>query len=543
MIKKQDRSSKVRFRLCHLLFVFWIISLYFWQQIVNMKYFNYIWFVFLFFTFFHISTAQSDSKREFRGVWIATVNNIDWPSKNNLSTENQKKEIIQLLDLYKSLHFNAIIFQIRPSADAFYNSRYEPWSVYLAGENDKKPAPYYDPLAFIIKETHKRGMEFHAWLNPYRAIVNYKEFHSNPFRLSYEKPEWFINYGKNKYFNPGLPEVRKYTNKIVEDIVQNYDVDAIHFDDYFYPYKIKDENFDDELAFENYGGDFYPNHLDDWRRNNVNLIIKELHTTIKTIKPWVQFGVSPFGVWRNKSDDPKGSDTDAGQTNYDDLYADILLWIDKGWLDYIVPQVYWHIGHKKADYKEIVLWWALHSKNINLYIGQGAYRLDRKKQNRAWKKKRPTEIEKQLNLNKTIPQIKGSVFFSGKTFVKNPLGINEILKEKYYKNLVLPPSTIHDKVFIPEQVYNVKIEKQKDKKYRLSWEYLTENKEKEAVKFLVYKFDKNESVNLGDASKLWTITDDHYFEMNKKEFKKSHIFIIQAVSRNNNVSNPVRFVK
>lgn len=490
-----------------------------------------------------MSFTQINKDREFRGVWIATVENIDWPSKKGLSTEQQKKEIVQLLDLYKSLNFNAIIFQIRPSADAFYNSRYEPWSAYLTGTSDQKPMPYYDPLAFIIAETHKRGMEFHAWLNPYRAMVNYKEFHSNPFRLTYEKPEWFINYGKNKYFNPGIPEVRAYTTKIVEDIVQNYEVDAIHFDDYFYPYKIKDESFPDELAFKTYGGDLYPDHLDDWRRNNVNSIIKELHATIKTIKPWVQFGVSPFGVWRNKSVDPNGSDTAAGQTNYDDLYADILLWMNKGWLDYIVPQAYWHIGHKKADYAKVVSWWAKHHDNINLYIGMGVYRLDRKKENRAWKKKKPTEIEKQLNFNKSIPAIQGSVYFSGKTFVKNPFGINEILKSKYYQNPVLPPSINHGQFFIPEPVYHIKLEKQKNKKYRLSWESIPENKEKEAVKYLVYKFDKNEHVSIDDASKLITITGNHFIELNKKDYKKAHVFIIQSVSRNNNVSNLVRFVK
>ena len=502
-----------------------------------------IWLVLIVLMSYQFSNAQNKTDREFRGVWIATVENIDWPSSKDLSTKEQKKEIIQLLDLYKSLNFNAIIFQIRPSADAFYNSRYEPWSSYLTGVNDKKPVPYYDPLAFIISETHKRGMEFHAWLNPYRAVVNYKEFHSNPFRLTYEKPEWFVNYGKNKYFNPGIPEVRKYTNKIVEDIVQNYDVDAIHFDDYFYPYKIKDEPFPDENTFKEFGGNYYPNQIDDWRRNNVNVIIEELHTTIKKIKPWVQFGISPFGVWRNKSIDPKGSDTDAGQTNYDDLYADILLWINKGWLDYIVPQAYWHIGHKKADYTTIVEWWAENNQNVNLYIGQGAYRLDRKKEHRAWKKKRPIEIEKQLDLNKTISQINGSAFFSGKTFVKNPLGINQILKNKYYQNPVLPPSTNHKKVFIPEPVYGIQLKKQKNKKYRLSWESMPENKEKEAVKFIVYKFDKNDRVNMDDVSKLITITGDYYVDISKKEYKQSHIFVIKSVSRNNNVSNPVRFVK
>jgi len=492
---------------------------------------------------YYFGFAQQNTDREFRGVWMATVENIDWPSSKNLSTEQQQKEVIKYLDLFKSLNFNAVIFQIRPAADAFYNSKYEPWSAYLTGTNDKAPAPYYDPLAFIITETHKRGMEFHAWLNPYRAIVNYKEFQSNPFRLTYEKSEWFVNYGKNKYFNPGIPEVRAYTNKVVTDIVQNYDVDAIHFDDYFYPYKIDGENFQDEAAFQSYGENYYPNDVDDWRRHNVNLIIEELYTTIKSIKPWVQFGISPFGVWRNKSDDPNGSNTKAGQTNYDHLYADILLWLKNGWMDYILPQAYWHIGHKKADYKEIVTWWAENNFNTNLFIGQGIYRLDGKKENRAWKKQKPTEIEKQLFLNKSLPQIQGTVFFSAKTFLKNPFGIDQVLKTKYFQNPILPPAVDHNNKFIPEPVYNAKLNKQKNKKYRLSWESIPENKEKEAVKFMVYQFDKGEKVDTGNKFKIIALTGEDHVDLHKKDLKNANIFVIQAVSRNNNVSNPVRIMR
>lgn len=496
----------------------------------------------LFAFLFLIQTVNSQiyDEREFRGAWVATVKNIDWPSSKNLDTDQQKKELIKLLDTFNSLNFNAVIFQIRPVADAFYNSKYEPWSEYLTGSNGEKPTPYYDPLAFIIDETHKRGMEFHAWLNPYRAMVDYKESKSNGLNLIDENPEWFVNYGKHKYFNPGIPEVRAYTNKVVADIVQNYNIDAIHFDDYFYPYKINGKNFPDENSFKKYGADFYPNKLDDWRRNNVNQIIEELATTIKSIKPWVQFGISPFGVWKNKSTDPLGSDTEAGQTNYDDLYADILLWLKNGWLDYVLPQAYWFIGHEKADYQTIAKWWAENSYETNLYLGQGVYKLDKQSKKDAWKNNNPTEIGKQIDLNRSIPQIQGSVFFSAKTFLKNTLNINDELKNSYFQNPILPPTIIKSNRQIPEPVFDVEIQKLKKKKYRLCWSSISENKEKEAVKYLIYQFDKGEKVDLENESKIISLTGNKHVDIYKKQLKNTSVFVIIAANRNNNTSKPVR---
>ncbi|MDX5584978.1 MAG: family 10 glycosylhydrolase [Aureibaculum sp.] len=494
--------------------------------------------LFIFLFVYHVIPAQEIDNREFRGVWIATVNNIDWPSRKNLSSDQQKQELIKMLELFKNLNFNAIIFQIRPAADAFYNSKFEPWSSWLNGKHDKAPLPYYDPLAFAITETHKLGMEFHAWLNPYRAIVDYEDFRSNPLPLVDKNPEWFVNYGKNKYFNPGIPEVRLYTNKVVADIVQNYDVDAIHFDDYFYPYKIENVNFPDDDAFQKYGAEFYPNKLDDWRRENVTIIIEELFKTVKSIKPWVQFGISPFGVWRNKSIDPLGSDTDAGQTNYDDLYADILLWLKNGWLDYVLPQAYWHIGFDRADYKKIVSWWAQNNHKTNLYIGQAMYRQARGEPE-AWTLQRKTEIEKQLDLNKSFPTVNGTVYFSAKSFFKNPFEINQILKRNYYTNPLLPPSTNHDTKFIPEPVFKVRFTKLKKRKYQLSWESIPENKEKEAVKYLVFKFNKNEKIDIKRPSNIIALTGEKQIVINKKIAKKGTTFAIQAVSRNNNISQAV----
>lgn len=487
------------------------------------------------------SISGQTIKREFRGVWIATVNNIDWPSKKGLSTDEQKKELIELLDFFKSLNFNAVIFQVRPAADAFYNSKYEPWSAWLTDSLNNKPRPYYDPLAFVIKEAHNRGMEFHAWLNPYRAMVNYKNTTTKKQPLIPAKPKWFLNYGEHIYFNPGVPEVRKYTTKVVANLVQEYDIDAIHFDDYFYPYKINDIEFPDGETFKKYGGNFYPNRLEDWRRDNVNKIILELRTTIKSIKPWVQFGISPFGVWRNKADDPKGSETQAGQTNYDHLYADVRYWLQQGWLDYIVPQAYWHIGFDLADYHEIVNWWSKNNFNTNLYIGQAMYR-QAQAETKAWNSQKPTETEKQLNFNKKFKNVNGCVFFSAKSFKENRFNINNILKEKYYSTPALPPSVDKNAFFRPQQVTHLKLKRKKGKIFRLSWQTMPENTSNEAVRFLVYQFNKDESININNSSNIIALTGKNSLDIHKKTFRRRSSFVVVPVSRNNNVGEVNVFV-
>src|SRR3954447_6535662 len=274
--------------------------------------------------------AQKPPQYEFRAVWIATVENIDWPSKKVLPVEKQKEEFVRMLDLHQRNGMNAVIVQIRPVADAFYPSRFEPWSEYLTGRQGQAPNPYYDPLQFMIEETHKRGMEFHAWMNPYRAVFNINRSTISPTHVTRLYPQWFLTYGSTRYFDPGLPEVREHVNKVVKDLVERYDVDAIHFDDYFYPYRIPGKEFPDGATFAKYGNGM---SKEDWRRSNVDSIIVMLGHTIKSVNPRVKFGISPFGVWRNKKDDLRGSDSKAGVTNYDDLYADILLWLQNGWID------------------------------------------------------------------------------------------------------------------------------------------------------------------------------------------------------------------
>ena len=310
---------------------------------------------------FITTLSAQQSKREMRAVWVATVANIDWPSQRNLTSKAQREEMRAMLDEFARNNVNAIVLQIRPTADAFYPSELEPWSNWLTGKQGVRPNPYYDPLQFIIEEAHKRCIEVHVWLNPYRVLNSDNLGILNKNHLFYKNRELFVKYGDKYYFDPGLDETREFLNKVVEDVVERYDIDAVHFDDYFYPYRVANEEFPDAMTFKKNPRGFAPNQRDDWRRNNVNMVIKELQQTIKSLKPWVEFGISPFGVWRNNTVDTKGSATRAGVQNYDDLYADILKWLKEGSIDYVAPQLYWEIGKKVADYEILAKWWSENS--------------------------------------------------------------------------------------------------------------------------------------------------------------------------------------
>jgi uncharacterized lipoprotein YddW (UPF0748 family) len=381
--------------------------------------------------------AQQSPKYEFRAVWIATVENIDWPSKKGLPVEQQKSEFISILDMHYRNGMNAIIMQVRPVADAFYPSTLEPWSEYLNGKQGLPPTPYYDPLQFMIEETHKRGMEFHAWINPYRAVFNIGKSSVSPSHISKIKKEWVVTYGKFKWLDPGVPEVRQHTARVVKDIVSRYDVDAIHMDDYFYPYKEAGKDFPDDKSYNRYGNGM---NRADWRRSNVDSIIKLLDETIKSTNPRVKFGISPFGIWRNKRQDPEGSETNGG-SNYDDLYADIRLWLQKGWIDYVTPQLYWQIGHKLADYSVLLDWWNNNAYGRQLYIGHGIYRYNEA----PWRN--PNELPRQLQMLRGKENISGSVYFSSKSFAVNPNGWSDSLRENYYRvPAIIPPMKWIDSV-------------------------------------------------------------------------------------------------
>lgn len=384
-----------------------------------------------FFLFFisYLSTAQP--KAEFRAVWIATVDNIDWPTRGNYNADSQRAEFTRILDMHQRNGMNAVVVQIRPATDAFYPSPYEPWSEWLTGKQGAPPSPYYDPLQFMIEETHKRGLEFHAWCNPYRAEFSVGKSSISPTHITKLHPEWFLTYGTTRYFDPGNKDAQQFVVKVIRDIVGRYDVDAVHFDDYFYPYRIAGKEFPDQASYEKYGNGM---NKEDWRRSNVDSIILALSKAIKEEKPFCRFGVSPFGVWRNISDDSLGSATTAGQTNYDDLYADILLWLKEGWIDYVAPQLYWEFGFRAAPFEVLLDWWSKHTYGRHCYIGLGIYRAN---SNPAWRDK--TQLPRMLKAMRNTPNIDGAIYFSSKTFEKNPNGWSDTLRNNYYKEPAIVP--------------------------------------------------------------------------------------------------------
>lgn len=474
-------------------------------------------------------SQQSSPKHEFRAVWVATVVNIDWPSKPGLSTKEQQNEIISIVDKHHKMGMNAIILQVRPAADALYQSNIEPWSRYLTGQPGKAPNPYYDPLDFWISECHKRGMELHAWLNPYRVAQKATEPLAGN-HIAFKHPDWILHYGSRLYFDPGLPQTRAFVTKVVKDIVSRYDVDAIHFDDYFYPYPLKEE-FPDTTSFKNYSRGFLKEDKADWRRENVDITIKMLNDTIKATKPWVKFGISPFGVWRNIADDPKGSDTRAGATNYDHLYADVIKWQKNGWIDYLLPQLYWQIGHPLVDFELLSNWWKEHSYNRAMYIGHGVYKSNPTSSTKEWTQ--PGELPKQINLLRTIDEINGSAFYSSKHFNRDLMGFQDSLKQNLYKTPAIVPAMNWIDNKPPKPVRKL------DKSGRkIKWTVFEESNEMDKSKqFVVYLNEVGENLNIHDSENIHTILREKSFKFSKiNKKRKKYEVRISVLDRLNNES-------
>ncbi|MBV1937570.1 family 10 glycosylhydrolase [Streptomyces sp. BV286] len=353
-----------------------------------------------------------------RGMWLATVANRDWPSKPGLTAAQQRTELLAHLDTAVRRRLNAVIFQVRPTADALWPSPYEPWAQYLTGVQGR--APGWDPLGTAVKEAHARGLELHAWFNPYR-VAN----HTDPTKLvashpARRHPDWVVPYGGKLYYNPGLPEVRAFVQDAMLDAVKKYAVDAVHWDDYFYPYPVAGQVFDDDAAYAAHGGPF-PDRAA-WRRDNIDRLVLETAARIRRIRPGTKFGISPFGVWRNAVTDPLGSDTRAGVQTYDDLHADTRKWVRENWIDYICPQLYWNIGFTAADYAKLIPWWAqvARGSGTELYVGEALYKAGDPAQPAAWQD--PAELSRHLTLAKGYPQVRGHVFFSAKEVAADRVG-------------------------------------------------------------------------------------------------------------------------
>ncbi|MEV0964521.1 MULTISPECIES: glycoside hydrolase family 10 protein [unclassified Streptomyces] len=373
--------------------------------------------------------------QEFRGMWLATVANRDWPSRPGLTAAGQRDELLAYLDRAVDRRLNTVILQVRPTADALWPSPYEPWSAYLTGVQGRHPG--WDPLGTAVAEAHARGLELHAWFNPYRVAG-----HTDPSRLvanhpARKHPEWVLPYGGKLYYNPGLPEVRAFVQDAMLDAVARYPVDAVHWDDYFYPYPVAGEDFGDDAAYRRYGGGFGDKAA--WRRHNIDLLVRETSARIKCIDPGIRFGISPFGVWRNSSTDPLGSATRAGVETYDDLHADTRKWVRQGWIDYVIPQLYWNIGFGAADYAKLVPWWAgvARGTGVDLFIGEALYKAGDPAQPAPWQD--PAELSRHLTLARRHPEVRGHCFFAAKEVVADRIGAMARVVADHYPTRVRPP--------------------------------------------------------------------------------------------------------
>ena len=473
--------------------------------------------------------SQRYPKREFRAAWIQSVNG----QFKGQDEATMKRNLINQLEALQRAGINAIIFQVRPEADALYTSQLEPWSRFLTGVQGEAPAPLWDPMQFMIEECHKRCMEFHAWINPYRV----KTALANPLAANHVyhlHPEWFITYGNQLFFDPALPESRRHICMVITDILTRYDVDAIHMDDYFYPYPLKGMEFPDDASFARYGGGF--DNRGDWRRSNVNLLIKQIHETVREVKPWVKFGVSPFGIYRNQKSDPLGSKTN-GLQNYDALYADVLLWAREGWIDYNIPQIYWQIGHPAADYKELVEWWAKHAEDRPLYIGQSVMNtvknVDPANPNR-------NQMVAKMALQRAYQSIQGSCQWPASAVIENAGNYADALRSEYHRYPALPPVYHFIDNKAPGKVKSLKPLWMEDG-YVLFWTAPKYRDEMDrAVNYAIYCFAEGEKVDLNDATRLVAVTANTFYKLPYRDGKKKYTYVVTALDRLHNESKSVK---
>ena len=472
-------------------------------------------------------------KRELRAAWIATVLNIDYPQKPSKNPIAIKEQYKNMLDKLQELGMNTVIFQVRPAADAFYPSDFAPWSAWLTGRQGNAPLDDFDPLAFMLEETHRRAMEFHAWINPFRASMNLDTSKLSLTHPVFRHPDWLVAYGGKMYFNPGIPAVREHLLDVVGELVENYDLDGVHIDDYFYPYPVPNTPFPDSATFKFYGQPH--KDINAWRRSNTDKLVQSIHEKIKSTDPNMQFGVSPFGVWRNKSDDSsRGSNTTAGVTSYDDLHADVLKWINRGWIDYVMPQIYWNVGFEPADYETLVQWWSRHIGNAQLFIGHAAYKVGNNAV-AAWND--PGEMGRQISLNRRNFQTNGSAFFSTRSLLNNPLRLKDTLRH-YYRSKALWPE--RPELELPRgNIVELKKPRWRKDALKLRWDVNPVDKVSRFAPhyFVIYRFEGKKTGDIQNPKNILAITPFHEAKTKMEYFDKTtkvdetYTYLVTAVNR------------
>ena len=473
------------------------------------------------------SVAQP--KREFRGAWIQCVNG----QFLGLGTEKMQQTLRYQLDELQKMGVNAIIFQVRPECDALYQSNLEPWSRFLTGQQGRAPQPYWDPLQWMVEQCHQRGMELHAWINPYRAKTK-TTTQLAVTHIGVTHPERCFSYDDMLILNPGIAENRDYICQVATDIVTRYDVDGIHMDDYFYPYPVAGLAIPDDAQYRQ-----NPNGIKDrgdWRRHNVNLFIKQFYETIHKAKPWVKVGISPFGIYRNQKSAPGiGSQTN-GTQNYDDLYADVLLWVNNGWMDYCVPQLYWEIGHKAADYDTLIRWWNKYCAQRPLFIGED---IERTVKHADLQNPKLNQQPAKQRLHQQMQNVKGTVLWYAKAAVDNTGNYATALRQNYWRYPALQPLMPFIDKKAPRKPRKVMPIDTPDGKV-LFWTAPKGKKWGDVVtRYVVYRFEKGEKVNTADASKIVAVTPNTFYRINDGGASGA-TYAVTALDRLQNESKPVK---
>ena len=486
--------------------------------------------------------AQLSPKREFRGVWLHTLNG----DYQGMDEARFRSYLCGQLDLFQRAGINAVLFQVRPEADALYRSSYEPWSRFLTGEQGKDPG--FDPMAICIEECHRRFMEFHAWINPYRAQLN-RSTRLSPSHPYYAHPEWFFEYDNKLFFNPGLPECRAYILQVVRDIVSRYDVDGLHVDDYFYPYPAGGQPVPDEATYRRYG-EPRGMTLGDWRRYNVNMLVQELQETVHREKPYVKFGISPFGIYRNRrsAGEGFGSETN-GLQNYDDLYADVLLWLRYGWVDYVIPQLYWEMGHRAADYETLVRWWPSCSYGRLLFIGQD---VDRCAKHASLTDPSTNQFREKAAFTRFLPGISGNCYWSGKVLLQNPGNIYTVLEREFQRFPALPPVYPVESEPVEEEGAKAARKRARTSEppkanpvrklkamwtedgYILLWRAPKVKEPADEPRFyVIYRFGEDEPVDLENPTRIVGYSSSVYYKLPYEDGTRPYRYVVTSVNRYN----------